>query len=787
MSSSSLSSRFCFNRECTEFNLKHYRPGWRLQTGDFADLCHRCASAYEQGKFCDIFHLKASGWRCCESCGKRIHCGCIVSASAFTLLNAGGIECLACARKKVSLGPNFSPPPSVFFQSPIAEKFRDLSINWNSSTGSNQISCRPPSFVGPSGLQFDIHNRGDSYEFGQPTTKERATACSVEKTRGMNHLMGKLMSESSNSHTSDILNYRNAGPNCNLYHPLISLKEGPCGVQLAFPVPLTTPIEKNGHLRLDGSNSWHTPNSSPLSCLYNDLNCRADSLFKSKSRDVRTHLDTSGKYQVVPRYWPKVSYEDRVLQYLSKEVLVLLLFVFFLSLDVNNSMLGCRIGWISESVVTPLFEKRLSASDTGRVGRLVLPKKCAENFLPQIFHTEGVPLKVQDSMGKDWTFQFRFWPNNHSRIYVLEGVTPCLQSLQLQAGDTVIFSRVDPEGKLIMGFRKASVAQSSDQETDSTYNNRDSCTNRDQAEPVDMHSPSKMKKSAYTAKETSGVEFASGKNISSMMITRSKRQKVEKGDHDELKLTWEEAQGFILPPPNVTPSIMKIEGFEFEEYEDAPVIGKPTTGIQITYTGTIHGQKAFCMLPDIENFSSTCSCNKRHLAEEHDEEAMEDETEGLSMSPKATTKHPRHRNGCTCIVCIQSPSGKSPKHDKCCSCTVCDTVKRRICSLLLGKKKKKQIEKGNKALKELESLNSDEELHQSDNNSGDTSKSHEHHGSPLKPQIDLNFQPEKDEESLPRSHTTINNKSLHHDDTSFKPPSSSSAHSQIEKEDEGKP
>lgn len=34
---------------------------------------------------------------------QRIHCGCVVSAPAFTLLDAGGIECLTCARKKVSV------------------------------------------------------------------------------------------------------------------------------------------------------------------------------------------------------------------------------------------------------------------------------------------------------------------------------------------------------------------------------------------------------------------------------------------------------------------------------------------------------------------------------------------------------------------------------------------------------------------------------------------------------------------------------------------------------------
>jgi len=78
----------------------------------------------------------------------------------------------------------------------------------------------------------------------------------------------------------------------------------------------------------------------------------------------------------------------------------------------------------------------LSASDAGRIGRLVLPKKCAEAYFPPISQPEGLPLKVQDASGKEWIFQFRFWPNNNSRMYVLEGVTPCIQSMQLQAGDT---------------------------------------------------------------------------------------------------------------------------------------------------------------------------------------------------------------------------------------------------------------------------------------------------------------------------------------------------------------
>ncbi|KAK2992725.1 hypothetical protein RJ640_025228, partial [Escallonia rubra] len=53
----------------------------------------------------------------------------------------------------------------------------------------------------------------------------------------------------------------------------------------------------------------------------------------------------------------------------------------------------------------------------------------------------------------------------------------------------------------------------------------------------------------------------------------------------------------------------------------------------------------------------------------------------------ATTRHPRHRPGCTCIVCIQPPSGKG-KHKPTCICNVCLTVKRRFKTLMLRKKKR---------------------------------------------------------------------------------------------------
>lgn len=67
------------------------------------------------------------------------------------------------------------------------------------------------------------------------------------------------------------------------------------------------------------------------------------------------------------------------------------------------------------------------------------------------------------------------------------------------------------------------------------------------------------------------------------------------------------------------------------------------------------------------------------------------DNEEPSSGAGATTRHPRHRPGCTCIVCIQPPSGKG-KHKPSCVCNVCLTVKRRFKTLMM-RKKKRQCEK----------------------------------------------------------------------------------------------
>lgn len=137
----------------------------------------------------------------------------------------------------------------------------------------------------------------------------------------------------------------------------------------------------------------------------------------------------------------------------------------------------------------------------------------------------------------------------------------------------------------------------------------------------------------------------------------------------------------------------------------------------------------------------------------------------------ATTKHPRHRPGCTCIVCIQPPSGKG-KHKPTCICNVCLTVKRRFKTLMLRKKKRQeaeemaQKEQNGKDESGQKDENEREEAAQKDPNEMDDSETNEASNPPplnqpqidstqdmIQPevlesssgQIDLNCHPERDE------------------------------------------
>ncbi|XP_030469481.1 B3 domain-containing protein Os07g0563300-like isoform X2 [Syzygium oleosum] len=813
---SSAPAKACFNPECSEAKPERPRKGWRLRAGDFAELCDRCANIYEEGRFCETFHPNASGWRCCESCGKRVHCGCIVSALAFALLDPGGIECMSCARKNLVLTPN-PAWPSLVFHAPFPDRLKELSVkNWNQLAGSGPVPWRQaPTLFNTSMSRPELQPRAPhdaSTSMDRFGVGERYSISSMDNRR-IEDFSNRFMNGNVKLGAVEKLENGIAGPNsddhlnpCKINpQQSTSVKEDPSTPPYGLAVPHASGNDSNGHIGLAGH---FRPAPSTLGkhfygSMLNDTNSSGE----SHARNGRPRGDARGRNQLLPRYWPRIT--DQELQQISGD---------------------------SNSVITPLFEKMLSASDAGKIGRLVLPKKCAEAYFPPISQPEGLPLKVQDAKGSEWIFQFRFWPNNNSRMYVLEGVTPCIQSMQLQAGDIVTFSRLEPEGKLIMGFRKASTAPPSDQENE-TAKSSSGITVQD-AELADPSSWSKVDKSGYIAKEVLGAKSSlSRKRKSSTLGSKSKRLRIENEDVIELKLTWEEAQGLLRPPPNHRPSVVVIEGFEFEEYEDAPVLGKPTVfrtdavGKKIQWAqcedclkwrklpaDALLPSKWTCADNSWDPERSSCSAAQVLTAEEIEDmlsnnnpapskkakapkqENME-ALEGLdtlanlailgegevlpsSSSPsQATTKHPRHRPGCSCIVCIQPPSGKGPKHKQTCTCNVCLTVKRRFRTLMLRREKKQSEKEAEGSRKKLQHQNlslaeklPEDDPSQCNNNTANSSPSQKKagndgsddemnriksSGSPFKGQIDLNIQPEREEDLSPGSDSGGMMKLLH--------------------------
>ncbi|KAK2977126.1 hypothetical protein RJ640_017650 [Escallonia rubra] len=828
---SSSSTKLCFNSNCKDL-LELSRRGWRRRTGEYADLCDRCASAYEEGKFCETFHLNASGWRCCESCGKQIHCGCIVSFHMFVLLDAGGIECITCARKSFILTPNPAWPPPSNFLPVLPERIKDISVkNWNPIAGSGPVPWRQaPSLFNASSAQSELHPKMP-FEVEIPggidrlLASERLSASSLDKKKKEDSserlVNGSLKGTPATVENGTAVINCEGKPEPSIKVPQQSpfIKDETSTPHFSLALTSLSKNETNDQSKVSGSYAQRGHPPLPVGKQLGSHNGTFSS-GETQVRNGRPRADSRGRNHLLPRYWPRIT--DQELQKLSGEY--------------------------------PLM---LSASDAGRIGRLVLPKKCAEAYFPPISQAEGVPLVVQDLKGKEWVFQFRFWPNNNSRMYVLEGVTPCIQSMQLQAGDVVTFSRLEPEGKLVMGFRKASVVPPSDQgnETVNTGNGvsihgdvNTRTANSGEVISIYRHSKMSSKPSSFlpvnqatvadpsrTVSEVNKFGYIAAdvfdaqpafrtKRKNSTLGSKSKRLRIENEDMIELKLTWEQAQGLLRPPPNHVPSVMVIEGFEFEEYEDAPIIGRPTL-LAADHMGEMV-QWAQCedcfkwrRVPADALFPSrwTCSENlwdpersacsavqeltsqeledllpnnqaasKKIIAASHDADTLE-ALEGLDAlanlaimevgethqsSSQATTRHPRHRPGCTCIVCIQPPSGKGLKHKNTCTCNVCQTVKRRFRTQMLRREKRQSVKGAETARQKLQQpqllevpdddiqlLDSDTDNSNpsvsiaADEGSDDDLSKRKSSTSPFKGQIDLNIQPEREEEPSPVSNS----------------------------------
>ncbi|KAI3943415.1 hypothetical protein MKW92_046524 [Papaver armeniacum] len=684
------------NVSCSSSTSIHWKKGWKLRSGGFADLCDNCGSAYEQLIYCDTFHLKETGWRECTSCRKKVAAPSLwmyCLKSFLELLDNGGVECISCVRSA---------------QFSFVNRCGTLSAD---TLGAQQTFLSN---------KIDVINREISCFLAYGRMMAQMVLFNILKE-------SKVMSPVGDFRTPNF---------SNLKRPFMgSLVQTSIGMNIGNSSENPNMALRVPGLLVDGRDRNTLASSFQQG---HNLMKIGSGLNSEESKDVLPQA------RLLPRYWPKIT--DQELQQITGDY------------DSLTNLL------VQIQLLCHCLRKVLSASDAGRIGRLVLPKACAEAYFPRISQPEGLPIRIQDIKGKDWMFQFRFWPNNNSRMYVLEGVTPCIQSMQLQAGDTVTFSRIDPEGKLLMGFRKTSspVMQENQMSVMSSgvlpfsgaggnrpivsgYSNR----NRSSKGYVDPHLSALSDLNignediTWHKNEDSGGWPGEGLPMQQPLFVQRSRKIGSKGkrllmdteDALELKLTWEEAQDLLRPPPTVKPSVVIIEDHEFEEYEEPPVFGKDNFCSTIIWVCYLLGQdqwvqcdscsrwrklpadvllpskwtcadnawdpeRSSCSVPDelsrkeLDNFLRMNMDIKKRRVTANRRPTLEREPSALDAlasvaalgdstvdpeipSVATTTRHPRHRPGCSCIVCIQPPSGKGPKHKPTCNCNVCMTKKRQ--------------------------------------------------------------------------------------------------------------
>ncbi|KAI3678735.1 hypothetical protein L6452_38038 [Arctium lappa] len=98
-----------------------------------------------------------------------------------------------------------------------------------------------------------------------------------------------------------------------------------------------------------------------------------------------------------------------------------------------------RQGLKTEKNLKFLLQKVLKQSDVGSLGRIVLPKKEAESHLPDLDSRDGISIAMEDiGTSQVWNMRYRFWPNNKSRMYLLENTGDFVKANGLQEGDFIV-------------------------------------------------------------------------------------------------------------------------------------------------------------------------------------------------------------------------------------------------------------------------------------------------------------------------------------------------------------
>ncbi|XP_010556322.1 PREDICTED: B3 domain-containing transcription factor FUS3-like [Tarenaya hassleriana] len=148
-----------------------------------------------------------------------------------------------------------------------------------------------------------------------------------------------------------------------------------------------------------------------------------------------------------------------------------------------------------------LFEKELKNSDVSSLRRMILPKKAAEAHLPALEFKEGMFINMDDLDGLHvWCFKYRYWPNNNSRMYVLENTGDFVNAHGLHLGDYIMVYKDNQTHNYVIQARKASEREEEEDDDDvdvdvytglarieeNTVNNHGLCLGQDYEVVVDV-------------------------------------------------------------------------------------------------------------------------------------------------------------------------------------------------------------------------------------------------------------------------------------------------------------
>lgn len=99
-----------------------------------------------------------------------------------------------------------------------------------------------------------------------------------------------------------------------------------------------------------------------------------------------------------------------------------------------------------------LFGKTITASDAGRLARIVLPRAAVERYLPRCDNKHGIPLTVWDIHGNNFNVVLKYWMNGRpvaKRMWLLDQCQEVIAVLGLEPGKQLDFYKAD-DGRLVV-------------------------------------------------------------------------------------------------------------------------------------------------------------------------------------------------------------------------------------------------------------------------------------------------------------------------------------------------